>query len=278
MIKAMSIPNNLWNCDCVAPLQPLLRVFEITQDKSLLTYARDKFDAYLSQTPRFDGCFVNFNALSSHVRSEIVFQVCPGLTMLSRITGDNLYSEASLEQCLRLNALLNDPQTGFWHHGRNSEVKAPTFWARGEAFVCVGLLAVLEDTELSDSRCEILMSVFRRMITMLRSLQHESGFWFSSLNDPYSELESSGTAWITAVMERGLRLGYLDADIADIAEKGWRAVKSRIWQGGYPGHSCGTTISKNYAYYLKRPLNINGWTHFAFRAACERRRNRSITK
>ncbi|MHB9071220.1 MAG: glycoside hydrolase family 88 protein [Sedimentisphaerales bacterium] len=265
--------NTLWNCDCVAPLLPMLRVFHITGDQSLLTYARGKFDAYISQTPQYEGCFVNFNALSNHVRSEIIWQVCPGLMILSRVTGQKKYSDAALEQCLRLNTLLSDPTTGLWCHGRNSEVKAPAFWARGEAYVSMGLLLVLEDAELSDPRSEILMSAFRRMMTMLGSLQHKSGFWLSVVNEPSSELESSGTAWITAAMERGKRLGFLDVNIAETAEKGWRAVKSRIWQGGYPGHSCGTTVSKNYAYYLKRPLNTNGWTHFAFRVACERRRS-----
>jgi unsaturated rhamnogalacturonyl hydrolase len=247
-----------------------LRVYGITGNEKLLSYAREKFDIYVRMTPKFRGSFVNFNSLLNNVRAEIIFQVCPGLMLLGRLSCDKKYCDIACEQAMKQMELLCDEKTGLWHHGRNEQVPSAAFWARGQAFVCHGLIETIEHAEILNPVRSILVSNFTRLVTEMCKLQDKSGFWYSVVTEPESEFESSGTAWMSACIFKAMRLGVLGPEFMLNAENAFKAVKSRIWQGSYPGHSLGTTVSKDYAYYSKRPLNTNGWTHFAFKAMCER--------
>lgn len=267
-------PNDLSNCDRVAPLIPLLRLHQLTGGQHFLRYAVQKFDRYLAETPKYRGGFVNFRPMTRHVRNEIVFQVCPGLMLLARATGKKGYREIALDQFEKLRELLHCRKTGLWHHGVGDGGRSAAFWARGTAYVFLAILQLVEALDEEDRRRRRLMQIFQRMAARIRDLQDRSGFWFAVVDDPETERESSGTAWIAATMERGLRQGCLDHSFRACADAAWQAVKSRVWQGDFPGHSSGTTVSSLSAYYNKKNLNPMGWPHFAFRAACERQRTR----
>jgi len=192
--------------------------------------------------------------------------------LLARITGRDRYSEVALEQFEELHRLLYCKEMGLWHHGLAAGGLTPSFWARGMAFSFLGILQVLELTDRNDRRFGEVQGILKKMARRIRALQDGSGFWFWIVDDPASEWESSGTAWVGAAMERGMRLGFLDLSYRECADRAWMAVQSRVWQGYFPGHGCATTASKIAAYYGKKLLSPVGWTHFAFRAACERRR------
>ena len=269
---ALQLPNRLDNCDTVAPLLPLLRLYEHTGRSHLLRYAVEKADAYLRDTPRYRGCLSNFADFAHTARSEIIWQVCPSLACLAKVTHRPCYLEAALEQYDRLQALLGDERTGLWRHGVGDGQSTPGNWARGAAFVLLGLILLLEYTPADHSQHTLVHERIRQMGRALVRYQDAGGFWFTLIDHPESEFESSGTAWICAGLERGMRLGHLDHSYRAPADAAWGAVKSRIWRGEYPGHNTATTVSPSIGYYTKRQLSPSGWTHFAFRAACERRR------
>lgn len=264
--------NDLRNCDRVSGLIPALRVYEKNADDTILHYARDKFDEYLRITPRYRGVLANFVDFDNMARSEIIWQVCPGLMLLSRMTGNKQYSQVAMEQYEMLDKLLCDKATGLWHHGVNNRTHTGAFWARGGAFVLLALLMIMEEADKQSLSSATMRAAFEKMARTLKGMQDESGFWKSVLDNPDDEPDSSGTAWITATFERAVRLGYLDMSYRTAADAGWSAVKSRVWDGCYPGHTMGTTVSPLVSYYFKQHINPLGWTHFAFRATCERAR------
>jgi rhamnogalacturonyl hydrolase YesR len=275
--------NHLENCDCVAPFTPMLRLYQMESDeaerKKLLDYAQSHMDRYLEITPRYKGCLVNFLEFDHAARAEIALHVCPALMHLWKTSDEYKYADFAFDQLEKLHALLFDPQTNLWHHGVSEKYSTAAFWSRGVAFVMVGLLDVLEVADRSDPRYQKLLSVFQNMATRVRDLQDDSGFWFQIVDDPRGEKESSGTAWNAATFERAMRLGLLDASFRASADAAWDAVKTRIWDGQYPGHATGTTVSPIYNYYSQRPLNPTaGWTHFPFLPACERQRIRQAAK
>lgn len=268
------VSNDLSNCDCVAPLLPVLRLYEHTQNARLLDYARAQFDRYLQITPTWRGALVNFRVYARHVRSEILWQVLPGLMRLGRITGDPGYTDTALNQFERLHDLLFDSQQGLWRHGMAADRASAAFWARGAAYTLLANVLLLEAAPSADPRTERMHATLQASAERLRQLQDASGFWHSVLGQPLSECESSGTAWLVAAFERGVRSGLLDADYRRCAEAAWAATKSRIWQGRFPGHMTATTVSPIASYYHKIHLSDHGWSHFAFRALCERMRSR----
>lgn len=266
------IPNDLTNCDTVAPLNPMLRVYEQTRDQRLLDYSIRMFERYLEITPRWRGCLVNFIVYPNQARSEILLQVLPGLMRLARVTGKDHYAQVAMDQYAKLRPLLFNEERGLWHHGYGRGGRAQGFWARGVSFTLQGELHMLEQSRPADPHRELLLKSFQRGAASLTALQNSRGFWYGTVDEPDTQDESSGTAWMCGVLHLGMRLEFLGSEYQPAADRAWEAVKSRIWQGGYPGHMVGTGICKNRSYYLKQPLSDGGWSHFAYHAACERMR------
>jgi rhamnogalacturonyl hydrolase YesR len=273
MLSAIeNIPNDLTNCDTVAPLNPILRAYEHTGDQRLLDYSIRTFERYLEITPRCRGCLVNFIVYANQVRSEILLQVLPGLMRLARVTGKEYYAQVAMDQYAKLRELLFDEERGLWHHGCYQGGRSTAFWSRGVSFALQGELHILEQARPGDPHRDLCLKSFQRGVASLTALQNPLGFWYSIVDEPDSENESSGTAWMCGVLHMGMRLGFLGSEYQAAADRAWEAVKSRIWQGSYPGHMVGTGICKDRSYYLKQHLSDTGWSHFAYHAACERRR------
>jgi unsaturated rhamnogalacturonyl hydrolase len=206
------------------------------------------------------------------VRSEIALHVCPALMHLWKATGEYSYADVALDQMEKMHSILFDEKSGLWYHGASERYFTAAFWSRGAAFALMAFLQTLEPCERSDARFEKLLSVFQSMATRLRELQNEDGFWFQIVDDPRGENESSGTAWNCWTFERAMSLGFLDDSFRPACDAAWNAVKTRVFDGHFPGNATGTTSSPIYNYFSQRQLSPTGWTHFAFLAACERRR------
>ena len=267
-----NVPNDLSNCDTVAPIIPILQLYRATNDRRLLDYATTMFDRYLSSAPRYRGCLLNFSSYPRSVRSEILWQVLPGLVSLSQITGDPKYADAAADQYEKLSELLYNPADGLWSHGNRDGHRSAGYWARGVAIGFCGDLLVLESLKPDSPIYARCRAAFLAGAHRLRELQDPSGFWFAVPDNKLSGRESSIVAWLCYGFERGLRQGLLGDEFRPVADLAWRAVKSRIWKGGYPGHMAGTTVSRQPEYYLRQLLNPQGWAHFPIWAMVERRR------
>ncbi len=156
------IPNDLTNCDTVAPLNPMLRVYGHTRDQRLLDYSIRMFDRYLEITPRWRGCLVNFIVYPNQARSEILLQVLPGLMRLARVTGKDHYAQVAMDQYVKLRELLFDEERGLWNHGCRRGGPSKGFWARGVAFTLQGELHLLEQSKPTDPNRDLCLKSFQR--------------------------------------------------------------------------------------------------------------------
>ncbi len=81
-------------------------------------------------------------------------------------------------------------------------------------------------------------------------MQAENGMWHTLVDDPLSPQESSATAGIAYGMLRGVRMGILDADVADSALRAWDALRDRIDERGIVLEaSKGTMVGPDLQYY-----------------------------
>ncbi len=275
--QALRTVNPLDTCDTVAPLLPLLRFAQITGDQTMSVRAVDMLRTYVHQTPRYKKCFVNFRWLGHHVRSEVVWQVCPVLAAAGVMHEANDLLDVAIDQATRMDALLLDRASGWWRHGIGDQQQSVGLWGRGCAMVLLGLMHVVEAMPDPHPQRSILLERVQSMAQLAVDCQHPSGFWSMLLDQPDSEAESSATAWFTAALYRGMRTGLLVDDHRLAADRGWNAVTSRLWQGRFPGHNVATTVSAHLPYYQKLHLSPGGWTHFAYRAYAERRRHFDAT-
>lgn len=270
------VPNHVGNCDTIAPFRPMLRVAHERQDAKIIAFVREHVDRYLEATPRYRGCLVNFVEYPNNARAEILWQVLPSLMALGRVVDERSYTEVAWEQYERLHSLLYDPARKLWRHGIGPAGPTTVFWSRLLGFTLLANLMLLELTDEREPVHSLMLRTFRDGCSTLPRFQRPDGFFNSIVDEPFPSPESSGPAWIGAAVTRGRRLGYLGPELDEVAERAAEAVRTRVWDGDYPGHMTATTVSHVPGYYHRMPLSDTGWPQFPLRLMCERLRARSV--
>jgi len=166
-----------------------------------------------------------------------------------RATHDARYADRVATQ---LAAYLDKLQeaNGLFHHGP----EAPFFWARGNGWVAASLAEVLQSLPPSHPKYARLMAGYKKMMAGLKDCQAPSGLWHQLLDDPASFEETSGTGMFTYAMIVGVKHGWLGAEYADTARRGWLALCEKVDTKSDLTEICvGTNQSKDKQFYLDRP-------------------------
>jgi len=139
---------------------------------------------------------------------------------------------------------------GLFHHGP----EAPFYWARGNGWVAASLAEVLQSLPPSHPKYARLMTGYQKMMAGLKGRQSPSGLWHQLLDDPASFEETSGTGMFTYAMIVGVKHGWLGAEYAETARRGWLALCEKIDAKSNLTEICvGTNQSKDKQFYLDRP-------------------------
>jgi unsaturated rhamnogalacturonyl hydrolase len=166
-----------------------------------------------------------------------------------RATHDAKYADRVATQLAAYLDQLQEPN-GLFHHGP----EAPFFWARGNGWVAASLAEVLQSLPPTHPKYARLMAGYRKMMAGLKACQAKSGLWHQLLDDPASFEETSGTGMFTYAMITGVKRGWLGAEYADHARRGWLALCGKIDAKSNLREICvGTNQSKNKQFYLDRP-------------------------
>ncbi len=130
--------------------------------------------------------------------------------------------------------LLWNERDQLFYHAWNLETKAPyplnsVYWLRGNAWVMVYLIEALSLLEPSDRRYLSLLTMYRQLSQKLASVQREDGLWGTLVLEPKTSYpESSGSALIAYSLAKGVRLGLLEPDYADLAEGTWQGLQGQL--------------------------------------------------
>jgi unsaturated rhamnogalacturonyl hydrolase len=101
------------------------------------------------------------------------------------------------------------------------------FWSRGNGMAMAALAKVIAVLPRTDPRWASYVEVLGRMALAVRAVQRPDGFWNADLgrrNPAFAGPETSGTAFITFALVKGINLGVLPAGI-------YRPVVLRAWHG-----------------------------------------------
>jgi len=101
------------------------------------------------------------------------------------------------------------------------------------------------------------------LLKALCRYQSEDGRWYQVVNkggQPGNWLENSCSCLYVAALCKAMRLGYLSADYADAAKRGYEGViRSLEWKGEdlQIGNVCIGTGVGDYQHYINRPTSVN---------------------
>ena len=135
----------------------------------------------------------------------------------------------------------------------------PHAWGRGNGFALLGVTEALTHLPESWSDRAQVLDIYRKHVNALAKLQSDDGSWRQVVDEPSSYRELTVTAMTTAVLARGVRLGWIDRNTFEsVINKGWAAVAARVNPDGSVKDVCsGTGAQPTKEYYLNRPA-ING--------------------
>lgn len=181
--------------------------------------------------------------------SDAVFMCGPLLCEVGSLTGDAVYFDAACEYLAQM-AKLRQRDDGLYRHGHLCDAA----WGRGNGFPAVGQAWCLSRLPGDHPRRTELIERTRRHLAALMKHQIDDGLWRQVIDEPSSYPEFSATTMIGFALERGMKLGWLDAEtFREPCDRAWKATTERIRPGGVIIDVCeGTGTQKSLDDYLKR--------------------------
>jgi unsaturated rhamnogalacturonyl hydrolase len=136
--------------------------------------------------------------------------------------------------------------------------EGPHAWGRGNGFALLGLTEALTHMPAEWSERSRVLEIYRKHVNALLPLQSDDGSWRQVVDEPTSYRELTVTAMTVAAMARGVRLGWLEAQVRPAIDRGWAAVAARVNADGTVRDVCASTGAQaTKEYYLTRPA-VNG--------------------
>src|SRR6266404_4301498 len=236
---------------------------------------RTVFDTY----PRTsDGGFWHAKTVSRNWQlwADGVFMSLPFLVRYGQMFGDSAYTNAeATKQMLIYYKHLNDPATGLlWHaydeSGKQTRADPATHhsafhWGRAFGWYAMTLIELLEVMPKNQPNQRILMAIINQLAKAFEKFQDpKTGLWYQVVDKGDVEgnwLETSCSSMYTYMMWMGVKRGYLAKHYADVAQKGYQGVLTKLSLGSdgltnLIDISEGTNVS-DLAYYFARKRNTN---------------------
>ncbi len=264
--------------DYMLPGNLLLILYKETHQEKYKLAAqniRKVFDTY----PRTsDGGFWHAKAASRNWQlwADGVFMSLPFLVRYGQMFGDSVYTNAeATKQILIYYKHLNDPATGLLWHAYDESGKqtwadpkshqSGYHWGRAFGWYAMTLIELLEVMPKDQPQRAELIAIIKQLAKAFERYQDpRTGLWYQVVDKGGVEgnwLETSCSSMYTYMMWMGVKRGYLPKHYAEVAQKGYQGVHTKLRMGSdgltnLIDISEGTNVS-DLAYYFARKRNEN---------------------
>ena len=229
---------------------------------------RDRLDTYPRTT---DGGFWHSVRQEHQLWADGTFMVNPFLVEYGRQHDDEAYAyDEATHQLVVYADHLQQPDGILKHAYDEKRVQvwaaedtglAPESWCRAIGWYGVAMIHVLEIVPDDHPRRAELLQILRDLVAGFAKHQDpESGLWFEVVDRQDREdnwTETSCSSMYTFTIDRAVELGWVDDKYADVAERGYAGVLTRISRDSVglttlAGIVVGTNVG-DYRYYIDRP-------------------------
>lgn len=251
------------NVNTMAPFLTLACRYEETGDRTMLPWLDSWAEWAMRDMPRTQHGGMQHITLAEENHNQmwddtLMMTVLP-LTKIGLLLDRPAYVREATFQFLTHVAYLADRQTGLWFHGWTFDEHhnfAQARWARGNSWLTMVIPDFLElvDLPADDPTRRFLVEILKAQVRALAALQDETGLWHTLLDDPDSYLEASATAGFAYGILKGVRMGLLEREYSEVAEKAVRAIIANISDDGELQQvSFGTGMGSDLDFYRNIP-------------------------
>lgn len=255
------------NINTTAPMLPLSLFWSYNQNpryKTVLDVWADRVMNELPRTPEHGFQHVVSDGVNDmEIWDDTLFMVVLFLGHYGTVSARQELVNEAVRQFLLHARYLNDPKTGLWFHGWSFVEKnnfANARWARGNAWVTVGIIEFIELTDISGGVREYLLECLKTQVNTLLDLQAKSGAWHTLLDHPDSYEEISATAGFGYGLLKAARLGIGNERWKLAGLKALEVVQKNIDDHGTVHNvSYGTRMGRTLQFYKDIPLQPTGY-------------------
>ncbi len=245
------------NVNTVAPMLALCCLYETTRNEAYLPHIISWVDWVLHGMPRteFGGLQHNtvWNRHYQQLWDDTLFMTVLFLAKAGRVLDKPEWVDEAAYQFLLHIKYLQDKVTGLFYHGWTFDRRhnfAEAFWARGNGWFTAAAVEFLAISGKKGPAERLIESALRDQVLSLWKLQRENGLFTTLLDVEETYCETSATAAIAFGVLKGVRLGLLDGQMAEVGMKAAAAVVGQIDQrGAVQGVSGGTGMGHTLSHY-----------------------------
>ncbi|MER9060594.1 glycoside hydrolase family 88 protein [Mesorhizobium sp. M0933] len=255
------------NVNTTAPLLALSELWRRRRQPRFEPVLREWAERVATALPRTpEGGFqhdVSDRVNDDELWDDTLFMVALFLASYGQAAGQRRFVEEAERQFLVHARYLADPASGLWFHGwtfagRHNFARAR--WARGNAWITVGILELVEFAEIAPSVRAYLLGVLETQINALLEVQAGSGAWHTLLDDPTSYEEISATAGFGYGLMKAARLGIGSTECRAAGLRALEAVVANIDDKGVVANvSYGTRMGADLQFYRDIPIHPTGY-------------------
>jgi unsaturated rhamnogalacturonyl hydrolase len=213
----------------------VLEFYDRTGEDRYLEAARRQYEYLRDDAQRTEDGGIAYSTGPVGLWVDSVYMICPFFARYADLTGDEeAYDEAvtHIESQVRH---LQDPHTGlFRHEWRETPNTYPesSLWARGNGWALAGILDTLLLMPDDHDGYETVAGVFHGLAEALLERQEGNGYWHHILDYRESSLETSATLQYSYAFARGSKVGLLDDEYAEAAERAFEVCKNVVDKDG----------------------------------------------
>jgi unsaturated rhamnogalacturonyl hydrolase len=194
---------------------------------------------------------------------DTLFMVALFLASFGQASGERRFVDEAERQFLVHARYLADPHSGLWFHGWTFDGRhnfARALWGRGNAWITVGILDLVELADISPTVRTHLVGILQTQIDALMKLQTKSGAWRTLLDDPSSYEEISATAGFGYGLLKAGRTGLGPPGCRESGLRALAAVLANIDERGVVANvSYGTRMGHDLQFYRDIPIQPTGY-------------------
>nr|WP_210249657.1 glycoside hydrolase family 88 protein [Mesorhizobium albiziae] len=255
------------NINTTAPMLALSMIWRETKDPRWTPVLDGWANRLISQAPRtFGGAFqhdVSDKINKGELWDDTLFMAALFLASYGEGSGRRELVDEAERQFLLHAHYLADRETGLWFHGWTFDGWhnfARARWARGNAWITVGILDLADLATISPAVRIALNAMLESQIATLLKLQTPSGAWRTLLDDPSSYEETSATAGFGYGLLKASRLGIGPAGCREAGLRALDFVLKNIGSDGTVANvSYGTRMGHDLQFYRDIPIQPTGY-------------------
>lgn len=177
-----------------------------------------------------------------HYWIDIAATVTPFFLYAGLLENNQEYIDYAAFYALKMCKDLYDPHSGLYHQGRNHP-RCPGVsedcWSRGNGWMSMALGALLRDYPRDGKYWKEIVSTSAAFYKAVCEWQDKDGCWHQEMTDPFSYVESSGSAQVLAGLGAAIESGVLSkSKYMPYFKKGLRGLLGWVDPDGSVGHCC----------------------------------------